>query len=426
MSTLSNKTRKGKLKEFASFQEGYVNPSQTIPSYFGDEIKWLRAVDLNDSFVFETSRRLSRMGFESAGKSALLFEPGTLAISKSGTIGRLGILKDYMCGNRAVINIRVDQSRCDNLFIFYSLLNSRKRIEQLASGSVQRNLYCSVLGELEIDLPSLSEQKIISQILSSLDNKIELNRQTSKTLEAMARAFFKAWFVNFEPVRANMRNRPSESASLEIAKMFPSEFENDIPIGWEIKKMDDVLLAKGGTTPSTKNSIFWDGENYWATPKDLSNLQFPVLLATERKITDEGVRQIGSGVLPKGTLLFSSRAPIGYLSISQIPVSINQGFIAIQPKKVSNLFMLYWLMENMDVVKSRANGSTFQEISKSSFREIEIILPSENILGQFEKKVAPIFERIVSNEKENAELAEMRDSLLPRLISGKINVERYT
>jgi type I restriction enzyme S subunit len=114
---------------------------------------WLRAVDLNDSFVFETSRRLSRAGYESAGKSALLFEPNTLAISKSGTIGRLGILRDYMCGNRAVINIRVDPEKYDSRFVFYSLLLRRSEIEGLAGGSVQKNLYCSALGTIEINIP---------------------------------------------------------------------------------------------------------------------------------------------------------------------------------------------------------------------------------------------------------------------------------
>lgn len=276
--------------------------------------------------------------------------------------------------------------------------------------------------ELRLDIPPLKEQKAIAKILSAFDDKIELNRRMNATLEAMARALFKAWFVDFEPVHANRENRPSTSASPEIAKLFPSDFENGIPEGWHIRKLGDVLEAKGGTTPSTKNPSFWDGEHYWATPKDLSNLQHPVLLTTERRITDEGVRQVSSGVLPKGTLLLSSRAPIGYLAISHVPVSINQGFIAIQGKDVSNLYMLFWLKENMESVKSRANGSTFQEISKSSFRELQIAIPTSSIRGKFDSLVKPIFGRIVGNEIEHRNLAEIRDSLLPRLISGKIKV----
>ena len=135
--------RQVRLAECASFQEGYVNPSQKKEEYFDGPIKWLRAVDLNDGFVFETTRTLSEIGFESAGKSALLFKPGTLAISKSGTIGRVGILQDYMCGNRAVINIAVNEQICSTRFIFHVLKKNRHYFENMATGSVQKNMYTS-------------------------------------------------------------------------------------------------------------------------------------------------------------------------------------------------------------------------------------------------------------------------------------------
>lgn len=292
-----------------------------------------------------------------------------------------------------------------------------------ATGSTFPNVSREMLYNLKIPFVDAGTAKAIAKILSAFDDKIELNRRINATLEAMARALFKAWFVDFEPVHANQQNRPSTSASPEIAKLFPSTFENNIPKGWRVGKLGDVLEAKGGTTPSTKNSAFWDGDNFWATPKDLSNLRFPVLLKTERRITDDGVRRISSGVLPIGTLLLSSRAPIGYLAVSQVPISINQGFIAIQGKEVSNLFMLFWLKENMESVKSRANGSTFQEISKSSFREVEITVPSNSLRGKFNEVAEPMFEKIVANEVESYSLAEIRDSLLPRLISGKIRVD---
>ena len=156
----------------------------------------------------------------------------------------------------------------------------------------------------------------------------------------------------------------------------------------------------------------------------LSNIQAPVLIDTERKITELGVKQISSGVMPKGTLLLSSRAPIGYIAISQVPISINQGYIAIQGKLVSNLFMLFWLKQNMDAVKSKANGSTFQEISKSNFREIETIIPSSEILKQFDKLVNPIFGKIVENVFQIQSLTQTRDTLLPKLMSGKIEIKK--
>ena len=146
--------KRAKLGEYCEFQEGYVNPSQKNPEYFDGDVKWIRAVDLNNGYVYNTSRTLSEKGFKSAGKSALLFEPNTIMISKSGTIGRLGIIKDYMCGNRATINIK-PKSNADLGFIFFLLLTNQSMIADLAVGSVQRNLYISILENIEFDFPGL-------------------------------------------------------------------------------------------------------------------------------------------------------------------------------------------------------------------------------------------------------------------------------
>ena len=148
----NKKQKKCLLKDLCGFQEGYVNPSQECPEYFGGDVKWLRANDVNGSFIFETSRTLTKLGFESAGSSALLFEPQTLVITKSGTIGRLGILCDYMCGNRAVINIKPFE-KLHLPFIFFYLKNKYNDLVDMAVGSAQANLYVPVLAALEVYLP---------------------------------------------------------------------------------------------------------------------------------------------------------------------------------------------------------------------------------------------------------------------------------
>ncbi len=180
----------------------------------------------------------------------------------------------------------------------------------------------------------------------------------------------------------------------------------------------------GGSTPSTKNSTYWDGGTYhWVTPKDLSDLSTSVLLNTERRITDAGLSQIGSGLLPKGTVLLSSRAPIGYLAIAEIPVAINQGFIAMKPKVgVSNLFLLFWSSVAHDLIVSRANGSTFLEISKANFRPIPVVMPPSIVMQAFESQARPLYDRIVTNACESDVLKTLRDELLPMLISGEIRV----
>jgi type I restriction enzyme S subunit len=180
----------------------------------------------------------------------------------------------------------------------------------------------------------------------------------------------------------------------------------------------------GGTTPSTKGPAYWEGGTHaWATPKDLSGLSVPVLLNTERRITDAGLSQIGSGLLPKGTVLLSSRAPIGYLAIAEVPVAINQGFIAMAPKTgTSNLFLLLWASVAHEEIVSRANGSTFLEISKANFRPIPVVTPSAAVMRAFEGQVRRLYERIVECEHDSRTLAALRDALLPKLISGELRV----
>ncbi|TWU67520.1 restriction endonuclease subunit S [Crateriforma conspicua] len=163
------------LDECCLFQEGYVNPSQKIAEYFGDEIKWLRAVDLNDGFVFDTTRKISKAGFESAGKAAYLFKPDSIAISKSGTIGRVGILKDFMCGNRAVINVQPRPDKCGTQFIFRVLKFYNRLICELAIGSVQKNLYASALGSQKFVYPNIELVKLFEEESGVLSSRMASN-----------------------------------------------------------------------------------------------------------------------------------------------------------------------------------------------------------------------------------------------------------
>ncbi len=164
----------GKLSEYCNFQEGYVNPAQTHNEYFDGDVKWLRAVDINESFILNTSRTLTKCGFESAGKSSFLFKPGSIAISKSGTVGRLGIISDFMCGNRAVIGIELKEQQ--NLSYIHQYLKSRQtEFPDMAVGSVQKNLYVSILENLDIIIPSKEVLEKYAKICMPLYNQIKTN-----------------------------------------------------------------------------------------------------------------------------------------------------------------------------------------------------------------------------------------------------------
>lgn len=272
------------------------------------------------------------------------------------------------------------------------------------------------------------EQKAIGQVLRSLDEKIEHNRQMCETLEKTASTLFKSWFVDFDPVKAKIEARTPEGMATDLLALFPDNFEEselgEIPKGWKIDEIGKLVDSVGGATPSTKSPEFWDGEHYWATPKDLSSLTHRVLLKTERKITDEGVAKISSGLLPKGTVLLSSRAPIGYVAVAEVPVAINQGFIAMKcTKKLGTQFALQWTLANLEKIKSHANGSTFQEISKKAFRPIKVCYPNNGLLEAFEEICSTLHLRCVELVRQSNDLTKTRDTLLPKLISGELRVE---
>ncbi len=289
--------------------------------------------------------------------------------------------------------------------------------------STRASLNNEMIGRLKIKVPTLDIQREIGNVLKLLDDKIDLNRHMNETLEAMARAIFKDWFVDFGPTRAKMEGREPYLAQ-EIWDLFPDKLNDEgKPEGWEVSEIGKETTVVGGSTPSTKEPLFWGGGINWATPKDLSALKSPVLLETNRTVTAAGLEKISSGLLPTGTVLLSSRAPIGYIAISAIPVAVNQGFIALRcDGRLSNIYVWRWLHENMEAINGNANGSTFQEISKKNFRPLPVVVPSKEVILEFNNISMPLYERIAKNSFESQTLAQTRDLLLPKLMSGEIQV----
>ena len=277
---------------------------------------------------------------------------------------------------------------------------------------------------------SLPEQRAIATVLGALDDKIGHNRRTARVLERLARATFRAWFVDFEPVKAKAAGATSfPSMPQPVFDVLPIRLVDSeigpVPEGWEVKPIGDVVSVKGGATPSTKNPAYWEDDVHcWATPKDLSRLPHPVLLDTERRITDAGVACISSGLLPQGTVLMSSRAPVGYLAIAGVRTAINQGFIAmVCDGPLPPTYVLQWAHASMDAIHGRASGTTFPEISKKNFRPLPVVVPPPNVVAAFRSLVDPLFDLLTATVKEDESLAAMRDYLLPKLLSGEVRVK---
>ena len=333
-------------------------------------------------------------------------------------------------GSTEFIVIRGRPIITDNDFAYYLTQWEEVRkyaIGQMTGTSGRQRVPVDSLDHLTVPLPPLPEQRAIAHILGTLDDKIELNRRMNRTLEEMARAIFQDWFVDFGPVRAKLEGRepylPPDLWSIFPDRLVDSEL-GEIPEGWRVRSVEDVASVVGGSTPSTKVPEYWNGGiNCWATPKDLSGLSVPVLLDTERKITESGLGRISSGLLPTGTVLLSSRAPIGYFAINEIPTAVNQGFIAMSPKPpVSNLFLLNWCATAVDDIVSHANGSTFLEVSKSNFRQISLVVPPYPLMESYHHTATNIHRKMVDNEYSSRTLNAQRNALLPKLVSGEVRI----
>lgn len=373
-----------------------------------------------------------------------LYEQESILIPRKGSLNNIYYVDRPFWTVDTLFWTKIDSVTVFPKFLFYQL----KLVDfvSLNVGSAVPSLTVPVLNDLEVKLPPLPEQKAIAHILGTLDDKIELNRQMNETLEAMAQALFKSWFVDFDPVidnalaagnaipdefaeRVEQRKGIEKKDNTDIQSLFPDEFEFTeemgwIPKGWAVSNVGTEFNTVGGGTPSTKNSDFWEnGDISWTTPKDLSGNQSKILLNTDRKITELGLNKISSGLLPIDTVLMSSRAPVGYLALAKVPVAINQGYIALKCEKIlTPEFAIQWADSAMDEIKQRAGGTTFAEISKTNFRGIPILVPSQKIIDAYSRDVKDLYNQITSRIENINTLAKLRDTLLPKLMSGELRI----
>jgi len=318
--------------------------------------------------------------------------------------------KDYIASTKLMV-LRAHED-IDPQYL-YQILRSNDTLTQLQmlaesrSGTFPQITY-SELSNIMVSLPSQKAQKNIVSILASLDRKIELNNKINADLEEMAQAIFKNWFVDFEPFKDG--------------KFVDSEL-GMIPEGWKVGRLDEIADVVGGSTPSKAKPEYYTQKGIaWLTPKDLSNHPAVYTSRGEIDITEEGYNSTSTKLMPKGTILFTSRAPIGYISIAQNDICTNQGFKSLVPKKAGTCFLYCFLKYVTPEIENKSTGSTFKEASGALMKSLQVIMPDQKVFEEFEEIVSPLFARIESLEKENSRLSLLRDTLLPRLMSGELEV----
>jgi type I restriction enzyme S subunit len=347
--------------------------------------------------------------------SVVAYSVGDVLVSNIRPYFRKIWFADRNGGCSADVLVFRAKENCDKLFLRYAL-SSDNFFDYATSTSkgtkMPRGDKVAIMDYDIGDLPPLPTQRTIAATLSCLDDKIELNNRINANLEAQAQAVFKSWFVDFEPFRDGR---------------FVDSKLGRIPKGWRVGALSDLGTIIGGATPSKKKSDYFilSGNGIsWITPKDLSINKDKFISHGEIDITDEGYKNCSAKLMPKGTVLFSSRAPIGYLAIASKEVCTNQGFKSIIPNNdIGTAYVYYYLKTNIDTIESHASGSTFKEISGNVMKNIAAIIPDKNTLSKFNTICDQIFKLQERNESQSRALAVIRDSLLPKLMSGEVEVE---
>jgi type I restriction enzyme S subunit len=384
-----------KIKEITDRITSGGTPSTRKKEYYNGTIPWLKTQEINFGRIYETKNRITKLGLKNS--SAKWIETNSVIMAMYGaTAGKVAINKIRLATNQACCNITLNPNKANYEYLYYFLCKDYKRILNLAVGAAQQNLSSSVIKELKIELPSLSTQNRIASILSAFDDKIEVNRQMNATLEAMAQAMFREMCL------------PKDEEKLEE--------------GWEWRKIGDLYRTKSGGTPRRKNPEYYEnGEHLWVKSKELRE---SFVFDTEEKITEEALNSSSAKLIPPFSLLVAMYgATVGQFSILGEEASCNQAICAIMPNKGYKYSFIYsYLKEFRQELMNRAVGSAQQNISQIVIKQFEITCPPKSIVNKFQDNVEPYFLKILSNLKENQKLSEIRDNLLPKLMSGKIEV----
>ncbi len=277
-------------------------------------------------------------------------------------------------------------------------------------------------------LPPLEIQQKIASILGALDDKIELNRRTNTTLETIAQTLFKSWFVDFDPVKAKAAGFEPEGLDATTAALFPSGFESsslgEIPEGWTVESLSMQLEILSGGTPKTTEPTYWDGEILWVAVPDTASGIF--ITRTAKTITALGLEKSATQLLPAETIVITARGTVGKCAIISKPMTMNQSCYGLRGKKgVGQIFLYFQTLNQVRRLQGGANGSVFDTITRSSFDVLEVIRPSSELLKAFEEFAKPIFQSILQNQLEIESLTITRDSLLPKLLSGELDVSDF-
>ncbi len=399
-------------------------PSRRTSDFYSGRWPWVKTQELKDGWLTDTEEHITDDAVRCS--SAKVLPSNTILLAMYGaTVGKLGLVAREMTCNQACCALVVDDRQADYRFVYYLLLNARSKLTSLAVGAAQQNLSGTTIKSLRFAFPPLHQQRAIASVLRALDDKIELNRKVSATLEAMARALFKSWFVDFDPVRAKVEGCDS-GLPPEIAALFPSHFLKstelgESPAGWNLQRICDIASASRLMVSPLDHA-----------DEDFDHYSIPAF-DTSRVALIEAAKTIKSSkfIVPQGAVLLSRlnpRLPRVWMSRSTGPRrAICSTEFAVMSPRIGSTEWLYCLFssdaffERFAAMVTGTSGS-HQRVKPESLLAMLTVVPPEPIAKAFTDAVAPLLSRVAHNEGESATLTAIRDALLPKLISGDVRV----
>ena len=349
------------------------------------------------------------------------------------------------------------KSKDDEDFVYYlaRLPDFRSyAISRMEGTSGRQRVSWQALAEFNLRLPEKGKRKKIGKILKSLDDKIHLNNQINQTLESIAQTIFKSWFIDFDPVRAKIAAKQegkdaelvamcaisgkSEAEVEQMAKedfaelqatatLFPDELVEselgEVPKGWDKYSLSKMITLIGGGTPKRSEPNYWNGDIFWFSVKDVPNEGEVFVITTQEKISELGLNKSSTKLLPVGTTIITARGTVGKIALVGYEMAMNQSCYGVQGINGVRQFMTYYLIKNaVEVLKKNTHGAVFDTITQATFDTVTSIKPSIEMMDLFESKVEKIMGHIKNNLYENNSLIALRDTLLPKLLSGELDV----
>lgn len=378
-----------------------------------------------------------------------LWPSETLCITIAANIAETAILTYPACFPDSIIGFTADKEKCDVYFIEYMFRYLKRKIQHEATGTVQDNINMQTLERLSFQVPPLSEQKAIAHILGSLDDKIELNRKTNKTLEAMAQALFKSWFVDFDPVidnalaagkpipeefklRAEIRKSLGDTRKLlpeEVRALFPSEFVRTeemgrIPRGWEIKSAESIADISIGKTPPRKEQQWFSecetGNEIWVSIRDMGCCGAFIGNSAEY-LTKESINRFNVKKVPKNSILVSFKLTVGRVAIAQKDLTTNEAIAHfVDLKRNLTREYLYCYLKGFDYNKLGSTSSIATAVNSKIIKKLLVLIPDRHIVEQFTIILKENFDKVSINIEQIEILSKLRDFLLPNLLSGEM------